>query len=246
MMRDIPAGGRRQRIRAATVEEIKATARRILADHGAQGVTLRAIARYMGMTAPALYRYFPSHEDLWRELSHDTYGAIAEAIEQTLAELPEQDAALRLLVAARRFRSWAVEHPGDFGLLFGLPLPGVKELADPDNIGGMRFALVFTGVYVQVWEQRPFPILAEEDMPARLRADLASYRDAVGMALESAAQLPLGAVLKFLQAWVQLYGVVTMEVFGHLGFCLGDVEQFFEIQLAAVGATLGIDRPPTG
>ena len=65
----------RERLRAATIQEIKATARRLLVTQGPHSVTLRAIAREMGMTAPGLYRYFPSHEDLWQDLCHDTYAA---------------------------------------------------------------------------------------------------------------------------------------------------------------------------
>lgn len=244
MMHDVPAPGRRERVRAATVEEIKATARRILVDEGAQGVTLRAIARDMGMTAPALYRYFPSHEDLWRELCHDTYDDITDAIEATIARLPGGDADERLIVATRAFRSWAADHPREFGLVFGMPLPGVQELAGPEDMAGKRFAILFTTLFAQLWVSRPFEVPADEEIPPALRAQLQRYRDAVSPLVDSAAVLPLGAIQRFLQGWVQLYGVVTMEVFGHLGFCLDDVSEFFEAQLAAIATLLGMPPPP--
>ncbi|HET9657195.1 MAG TPA: TetR/AcrR family transcriptional regulator [Kineosporiaceae bacterium] len=248
-MSAIPAGGRRERVRAATVQEIKATARRLLAQEGPQAVTLRAIAREMGMTAPGLYRYFPSHEDLWEELCHDTYGAMADALEEALAGIPGDQVELRLLTAARRFRSWAVEHPRDFGLAFGMPLPGlsqVKDLTDPAHLSGMRFALVFTRAFGQLWSARPFPVLQEEEIAPALAEQLRRYRDAMAAAEPGLPDLPLGVVLVFLQAWVQLYGVVTMEVFGHLGFCLTDVQDFFEAQLTSVAAALGITRTLPG
>jgi AcrR family transcriptional regulator len=244
----VPAGGRRERVRAATVQEIKATARRLLVQEGPQNVTLRAIAREMGMTAPGLYRYFPSHEDLWQELCYETYGEIAEALERVLAPIPADQVEQRLLAAARRFRSWAVEHPREFGLVFGMPLPGmaqVKDLTDPTAASGMRFALVFTRAFADLWAKTRFPVPDDADLPAQLAGQLRSYRDAMaGADAGVAADLPLGAVQMFLQAWVQLYGIVTMEVFGHLSFCLTDVGQFFEAELALVGRMLGIDEIP--
>jgi AcrR family transcriptional regulator len=245
----VPAGGRRERLRAATIQEIKATARRLLVAEGPHSVTLRAIAREIGMTAPGLYRYFPSHEDLWHDLCHDTYAAIADAIEAALEPLPPEQVELRLLTACREFRSWAVAHPREFGLVFGMPLPGlvqVKDLTNPEHIAGMRFALVFTQAFADLWTARPFPVVADEDLPAELSAQLRRYRAAVAGAPGARVgdQLPLGAILVFLQAWVQLYGIVTMEVFGHLGFCLDDVGEFFDTELARIGRMLGIEELP--
>lgn len=242
--------GRRERVRAATVEEIKVTARRLLIAEGPQNVTLRAIAREMGMTAPGLYRYFPSHEDLWHSLCHDTYAEIAEAVEQARSAVPQEDAPGRLIAAAQAFRSWAAQHPREFGLVFGMPLPGVKELVgaemltDPEHAGGLRFAAVFTSAFADLWEQLPFPVPADEDIPPELIRQLVAYRDAITPMVDRAIALPVGAVLLFLRAWVQLYGVVTMEVFGHLGFCLDNVDPFFETQLEAIGKMLGLERPP--
>jgi AcrR family transcriptional regulator len=237
-------------VRAATIQEIKATARRLLIDEGPQSVTLRAIAREMGMTAPGLYRYFPSHEDLWQDLCHDTYGSIATAIEEALEPIPAGEVELRLITVARRFRSWAVEHPREFGLVFGMPLPGLaqfteKDLTSPEHAEGLRFALVFTRAFAAVWAKRPFPVAGDAELRPELAAQLATYRDAVATAAGVAEDLPLGALLLFLQSWVQLYGIVTMEVFGHLRFCLNDVDQFFEAQLAGIGRLLGVTEMPS-
>jgi AcrR family transcriptional regulator len=234
-------------VRAATVQEIKATARRLLVEQGPHSVTLRAIAREMGMTAPGLYRYFPSHEDLWQDLCHDTYSAIADAIEAALEPVPREQVEMRLITAAREFRRWAVAHPHEFGLVFGMPLPGlgqVKDLTDPEHVAGMRFALVFTQAFADLWGARPFPVVADEELPTELAAQLRGYREAVQGAPGGRVgdQLPLGAILVFLQAWVQLYGIVTMEVFGHLGFCLVDVGEFFDTELALIGRLLGIEK----
>jgi AcrR family transcriptional regulator len=245
----VPAGGRRERVRAATVQEIKETARRLLVDEGPTSVTLRAIARKMGMTAPGLYRYFPSHEDLWHDLCLDTYSEIADAIEAELATIEAGQADFRLMAAARCFRSWAVAHPREFGLVFGMPLPGMEQITDknltaPENASGMRFAMVFSRAFADVWAQHRFPVLEESELPAELASQLRAYRDSVAGAGAGMADLPLGAVAMFLHAWVQLYGIVTMEVFGHLRFCLDDVDEFFEAELALIGRMLGMKNPP--
>lgn len=246
-MSTVTSGGRRERVRAATVQEIKTTARRLLVTEGPQSVTLRAIAREMGMTAPGLYRYFPSHEDLWRELCHDTYDEITDAVEAALAKTPREQAELRLVTAARTFRSWAVAHPREFGLVFGTPLPGmveVNDLSDPQAASGKRFAMVFTQTFTEVWLRRRFPVPADDELAAELVLQLRSYRDALAAGAPTIEQLPLGAVQLFLQAWVQLYGIVTMEVFGHLSFCLQEVEPFFEAELQLIGRSLGLDELP--
>lgn len=243
MTPEIPRGDRRERVRAATVQEIKATARRLLTEAGPESVTLRAIAREMGMTAPGLYRYFPSHEELWHALCHDTYDAIAVHLEQAIAAVPAEDAMERLVVASRAFREWAVQNKREFGLVFGMPLPGVQELMTPEDMAGKSFALIFTAAFLAVWQQQPLPVPADDDFPERLRAQLARYRDAIVPALPAAADLPIGVAYMFLTCWVRLYGVVTMEVFGHLGFCLDEVGDFFERMLADLRAELSGDRP---
>lgn len=242
MMSGVAGAGRRERVRAATVEEIKTIARRLLIEQGPQNVTLRAIAREMGMTAPGLYRYFPSHEDLWTQLCYDTYEALADAVEAGRDRAPVGDVPARLLAATWAFRDWAVGHPREFGLVFGAPLPGVEELLAVGDPAETRFALVFTEIFVELWEQQPFDVPVEEDLPPGLVPQLRAHRDVVAPVLPAATGLPLGAVHVFLVAWVQLYGVVAMEVFGHLRFCLEDSAPFFESQLLHLADMLGIEH----
>jgi AcrR family transcriptional regulator len=123
---------RRDRLRAATMEEITATARRLLVEQGPDAMSLRAIAREMGMTAPGLYRYYSSREDLFRhviatifrELSGDLQRAIAEvalaadgvAVARGAAS-PEQarrHLTAKLVAACRAFRRWALSHKDEF------------------------------------------------------------------------------------------------------------------------------------
>lgn len=244
-MVDGRTGGRRERVRAATVLEIKETARRLLVESGPAGVSLRAIAREMGMTAPGLYRYFPSHEELWEALCHDLYDELADALERDLARLPDEVAEERLLTAARAFRAWAVNRPREFQLVFGMPLPDVARSLDasPESKTGLRFAEVFIRAFVDLWRYRPFDVPPDDGLPPGLVRQLDAYRTAIASAVPGAGDLPIGAIQIFLQGWVQLYGAVTLEVFGHLGFCLDDPAPFFEVQLLALARMFGLTGP---
>ncbi|HJW64451.1 MAG TPA: TetR/AcrR family transcriptional regulator, partial [Actinomycetes bacterium] len=115
---------RRERVRHATAAEIKAVARAQMAANGTAGVTLRAIAREMGMTAPALYRYFGSRDDLVTALVTDAYDALADAMEAAVDAVAPGRHTDRVRAAFGAFRAWGLEHPTEFALIFGSPIPG--------------------------------------------------------------------------------------------------------------------------
>lgn len=222
---------RRERLREATVTEIKQAARSTLATDGPAGLSLRAIARAMGLSAPALYRYFPSRDDLVAALCADLYDELAGVL-RAARDAADTAAAGRLLAAARAFRAWAVAHPAEFGLMFASPVPYPDTHDDsPHHEAGMRFAEVFLAPFVELWGQQPFPLPA---LPPALAGQLEEFRGMLDPAL------PLGAVAVFLDCWVRLYGIVTLEVFGQLHFCLTDAEPLFEATLADLAARLGV------
>src|SRR5687768_18071983 len=116
---------RRDRLRADTVREIKQTARRVLVDQGVDGLALRAVAREMGMSAPALYRYFDSREDLVEHVVADLYDELVAVLEAARDAVPASDPGPQLLATGRAFREWALAHHAEFGLLFGSPAESV-------------------------------------------------------------------------------------------------------------------------
>jgi len=289
---------RRDRVRAATVTEIKDTARRILVAEGPDGLSLRAIAREMGMTAPALYRYFPSREDLIGALIADLYdeltaaistaagaagdaaGRIAGAATRGAAGDPARgaagDAAGRIAGAAARgaagnpargtargvgggaaagetaggdpragitaasraFRAWALAHPREFGLLFGSPIPGIDAHSDdsPAGLASERFGQVFGDLVARIYLASPFPVPAEDEMDPDLRRQLRDWCSALPV------ELPVGAGQVFLSCWIRLYGMVALEVFGHVQFALPDAEPLFEAELRDLAVKLGFGR----
>jgi AcrR family transcriptional regulator len=223
---------RRDRMRAATIAEIKQTARAILVSEGVSAVTLRAIAREMGMSAPALYRYFESREELLDGLITDLYIEVSEAMEAARDVQPEQSAPVRLVAVSRAFRAWATSHPAEFALVFGTrkPSPFPEEELESHS----RFGSVFGALIAEIYLMKPFPIPADEDLSPQLRMQLAEF----GRKLP--VPLPLGVTQVFLSCWIRLYGIVSMEVFGQLGFALDDVEPMFEAELYGLGVLLGM------
>ena len=238
---------RRARLRAATLDEITRTARQLLVEHGPDAVTLRAIAREMGLTAPALYRYFPGLDELVGTLCAALYDELTEELERMRDATYPDDAQDRLLAVCREFRTWSTAHPAEFGLMFGRPVPGLgapKDPIDPQHVdsaphqAGLRFAAVFLALFAEVWVRAPFPVPPADELDPLLRQQLQAFLDGLQ------APLPVGAAQIFLSCWIRLYGMVALEVYGHLHFALTDVEPMFEAELAAMGTQLGLEPRP--
>jgi AcrR family transcriptional regulator len=240
---------RRDRLRAATMEEITATARRLLVEQGPEAASLRAIAREMGMTAPGLYRYYSSRDQLLRHVIAGMFRELAGDIRQAIAQADgphgEFDEArlrvhltLKMVAACRAFRRWALGHKEEFALVFGVPLKGFDDGRwDIADECALEFAGTFYALFIELWRSVRFPVPATEDIDPALRPQLTKYRDVLR------TDAPEGAILVFLRCWVLLYGGVSMEVFGHLGFALTDAAPMFELTLADLARMVGLKYP---
>jgi AcrR family transcriptional regulator len=227
---------RRERLRSATVAEIKNLARRLLDAGGPSAISLRAIAREMGMTAPAIYRYFPNLEALVHALTEDLYDELRVAIETARDAAPTDDPLLQLVEMARAFRRWSLAHPSEFGLMFGSPVPGVDLFEEgcltPDHAGA-RFGAPFLEAFARAWQIKPTPTPPVEVIEAQLGPHLAEY-----IALHPDGDMPVEIIYAYLASWIRLYGVVAMEVFGHLRWAMTAVEPLFELELATFVAQM--------
>lgn len=241
---------RRDRMRASTMEEIMATTRRLLVEHGPEAASLRAIAREMGMTAPGLYRYYSSRDELlrhviaqmFRELAGDIHRAIHASAESTREAADESErrarAAAKMVAACSEFRRWALAHKDEFALLFGVPLPGFDDgRFDVAQECALEFAGTFYTLFLELWHTVRFPVPADADIDPRLRPQLSRLRGVLR------TDAPDGAVLIFLRCWVLLYGAVSMEVFGHLGFALDDPAPMFDLTLGDLARMVGLEYP---
>lgn len=225
-----PAGlSRRQRVHRATRADLVSAARELLVEQDIAAVTLRAVASRLGMTAPAIYRYYDSREDLIESVCDELYDELADTLEAAVAAaaVPGSTLTDEFLAATRTFRGWALAHRSEFGLMFGAPIPGVGTadvFAAGGDSRGLRFMQVWLSLFLRVptagLESWPRPI------PDRLRADVAAFVERLGV------PVPIDVALLFLNSWQGLYGFVCTEVFGHLAFALADCTDLFEDRLA--------------
>jgi AcrR family transcriptional regulator len=231
---------RRERTRDATTAEIKATARRLLVQDGPDALTLRAIAREMGMTAPGLYRYFASHEDLVIGVCHDILDELTAFLVAARDKEPTDDSIGRLGATCRAFRRWALDHPREFELSLATGVAHQVTVAEADACApqtvsppdGLSFGAVFLGLFVEIWTAAPFPVPDEASLPPDLVRQVREFSAVVDDVL------PLGALTAYLAGWVRLYGAVTIETFGLLRFALDDAEPLFEAMLAEMARSL--------
>ncbi|HEX3651071.1 MAG TPA: TetR/AcrR family transcriptional regulator [Pseudonocardiaceae bacterium] len=228
---------RADRGRAETDRRIRTVARTLLVEHGAQGVTLRAIARQIGITAPALYRYYASLSDLIQHVVGDICADLADDMGSVLADLPGDDTAARVFAVCRGFRTWAIAHPREFSLVFATPAdPRISSSNDPFG----RIFLTFTGrILASSAGQEP----PDPDVPERLRADIERFHDTLVDALRGDQPEPvigLGTAYTVLRFWVRLYGQVALEVFGRFPFPVTDAAPLFESMLAELAAEVGL------
>jgi AcrR family transcriptional regulator len=236
---------RRDRIRAATTEELKQVTRRILVEQGPEAASLRAIAGEMGMTAPAIYRYFGSRDELVKHVCADIFAELTAAIRTAIdaaGVASGGDMAAKVYAACYAFRDWSLSHTREFGLVFATPLPGLHVQQDEITQGaGSDFGNTFFLLMLELWRKRRFDVAPDDQIEPGLRVQLERYRQ--GLA-ELAEGLPLGLLLTFLRCWVRLYGIVSLEVFGHLSFALDDGRPMFELMLSEMAPQVGLDYPP--
>lgn len=231
---------RRAAVREATLVEIRAHARALLVAEGEAGVTLRPIARALGLTAPALYRYYASRDELLLDLIADLYDELAVELETARDKVPADDLAGRFVRVTQQFRQWSRTHPPEFQLVFANPVGSTVEHAGPDRFEGCasRVGGVFLGLFFDLWANAPFAVRSDDDLDPRHRAQLAAW------AAEDAIPLPLGALALYLECWVQIYGLISLEVIGHLKFAVNDVSPMFDTMVADLGARLGLAWRP--
>ncbi|MFI7613928.1 TetR/AcrR family transcriptional regulator [Nonomuraea terrae] len=221
----------RERVRAELIREITDIARRQLATDGAGGLSLRAVAREMGMVSSAIYRYFPSRDDLLTTLIIDGYNAIGEAVERAEAACPRDDFAGRWLAACHALRDWAVAHPHEYALLYGSPVPGYH--APQDTIAArVRDVTVLGGIVSDAWRAGAMRAPAIEP-PAELEGEAAGVR-------EHMPGVPDGVVWQTVAAWTALYGWLSFEVFGQFNGTIEDRRAAFDHSMRLTAATMGL------
>jgi AcrR family transcriptional regulator len=213
----------RQRAREQITAEILESARRQLAEHGASALSLRSIARDLGMVSSAVYRYFASRDELLTQLIIEAYDSLGESTEADVAATAGRPAAERWTSAAATIRRWACRHPHQYLLVYGSPVPGYD--APPTTVGpgtrATRALLSIVGDAQTAGELAPPP--DDVDVPADLAADLEHLGELVAL------PVPPATMVAIIAAWTQLFGLVSFELTSQTR---GLVEQHEELFLA--------------
>ena len=232
----------RERARAELTREIKEEARRQLAETGAHGLSLRAVARELGMVSSALYRYFPSRDDLLTALIIDAYNAMGEVAEAAIAA--GASPRVRWLAACHAIRGWALAYPSEYALIYGSPVPGYR--APQATIGpATRVPLAFMSVLRDAVASGEMPPAGDAGAVAgpRLGGALADQTAAIVAALTAVPGLPAvppEVVVRAVTAWTQLFGMISFELFGQFVGSFEPADALFEYAVAQLAAFVGL------
>ncbi len=222
----------RERVRIELTAEIKDVARRHLAEQGSSALSLRAVARELGMVSSAVYRYFPSRDDLLTALIVDAYdavGAVAEASERTMTAHRAGTVA-RWQALAADIRAWAAAHPQEYALIYGSPVPGYQAPADTID-PATRVSFVMIRIMNDGVASGEIVLDDDTRIPRPVHADFAALR-------EVAPGVPDAVISRGLLVWTQLFGTISFELFGHLHNVIHDYDAFFELQTRRAGEYL--------
>jgi AcrR family transcriptional regulator len=218
---------RRERIHEATRQEIKMIAWGQIAEHGAGALSLRAIAREMGMTAPALYRYYQDRDALVTALIVDAYESLGDSQIASLASLPVNDHAQRLKATGLAYREWALAYPQRYLLIFGTPLPGYhapEEITQPVAARSLRPLIE---VLDAAWKEG---ILKEELTPGlsdKLREQLKGWASLQPVGDEYILYLAL-------VIWSRVHGLVMIEISNQYPPTIEDTAEIFKREIEMI------------
>ncbi len=231
---------RRERLRLQTLAEIKQHALAQVAAGGAGALSLNAIAKAMGMSGPAIYRYFASREELLAALVTDGYGELAEVVRAAAATGPRRSPARRLAQVADAYRAWARANPFRYELLFSVRPPGYSDPGEA--IAAIQPAM---GTLLELLGEVAQGAAGAADggeLAPKLAAQLRGWAGARG---EDATTTPALLLLGVL-TWTRLHGIVTLElagVVGDMGLDGGLLVQH-ELETIVAAARGGIIPPP--
>ncbi|MFB8281447.1 TetR/AcrR family transcriptional regulator [Nocardia colli] len=226
---------RRERMREQASGEIKDIALRLLAEGGPDAISLRAIARDMGMTAGAIYGYYATRDDLITTLISDVYNALVDRVEAARDAIPADDPGGRIVAWGEAVRDWAIAHPAEFRLVYGDPVPGYQPPpGGPAAVAEARACTGLVGLTAAAWphaEQRQTlgDTTWSEFDPGLVEHVRGDFPD-----------LPPAALALALRMWGRMHGLVALEVYGHLVPQSRDPAKLFHAEMLDLVRSLGL------
>jgi AcrR family transcriptional regulator len=216
-------------------DEIKRAARRQVAAEGAANLSLRAVAREMGLVSSGIYRYFRSRDDLLTALILDAYTALGDAMENAERAMDRADLLGRFNAACRAVLHWSRANPHEYGLTFGSPVPGYvapeATVGPASRIPNVLLGIIVDGVGAGVIRPAPGDWLAPP-----LRGEMTR------IAAATRADVPPTVLARAMFVWAALFGAVTFEVFGRLDTIVEDRDAWFDHEVLIMARLVGL-RP---
>jgi AcrR family transcriptional regulator len=227
---------RRQRLRQATIQEIKFTARQQIAKDGAANLSLGAIARAMGMTPPALYRYFDSRDALVDALIVEAYDSLGEAMEGSGAALAQEDYYERFLAVARTYRQWAVAHPEDYALMFGVA--GSTESAVEQIARSMVRSLRVMAELLRAAHEAGRLVIPQQylEPPPTVQQALVWMQSSL-----QDKEISLGLLASSFTTWLRAHALVWQELHRPLPAFLFSSGELFEMEILVLAKSLELE-----
>jgi AcrR family transcriptional regulator len=231
---------RRDDLRLEMAEKIKAVARQLMSERGAAGLHLRAIARELGITAPAVYNYFPTLQDLITELVVDAFNWLADAMQEAVNMSRDRSHGGNLRVAGMAYRRWALDHPAEFQLIYGRLLPDYQmdiEMAAPL---ARRPLAVLASPLVHAYRNNELTLPPDyENLPPVVQGYLTVWKQ------RSVYDIPEPLVYLLAAFWYRIHGMVMLELFHHSQPMIGNPEAFYQFEVENFLASLGLGDKTT-
>lgn len=216
----------RARARVEAIARIKELALAQLADTGAASLSLRRIARELGIVSSALYRYFPSREALLTALIVDAYQDLATNLDRAASErLPAQ----RWMQICMALRRWAHAEPHRFALIYGTPVPGYAAPAETIEPAAQVMAQ-----FLQVAAAATGPVRDDQPPSGALTEQLHRLTDALQSDMSPQRALAAVGVIS------QLFGLLTLELGGHLVGTFEPAEELYVYSVTTGAQRIGL------
>lgn len=225
---------RREDLRLEMTEKIKAVARQQMSQHGTAGLGLRAIARELGITAPALYNYFSTLDDLITDLIVDAFNWLADAMQEAANMSRDRSDVGRIRSAVMAYRRWALDHPAEFQLIYGNPIPGYHAPADVTTPLARRPFTVLAAPMLHAYRSGELRIPPEyEDLPPQVLGYLTVWKQ------RSVVDIPEEIIYLLTAGWTRIHGMVMLELFHHSQPVIGDPDAFYQHEVDTFLRSLG-------
>jgi AcrR family transcriptional regulator len=231
---------RRKRLHDATREEIKEVAWQQIAKDGAAALSLRAIAKQLDLTSPALYHYYPNRDALVNDLAEDAFHLLASSVEQARDSLPSDDHAKRFLAIGAAYREWAQTYPQRYVLIFGASIPNYQPAMDSILPAANRALGVLVHVIGEAWKVGKVRLPAYyQDLTPLLRAQLEDWRQKTGIGY------PVQVLYLALIAWCRIHGIVSLELRQQFP-PIADAAEVFRLEAKSFLMQIGMSEVSSG